>query len=61
MHKLNARSKYLVVVDANEVVPDSVTTKLTEAGLNAKVLGMPGARETITFYEIKQPFWKRWF
>jgi hypothetical protein len=58
---LNAKAKYLVVVDLDQVNPDSVGQKLEEVGIKADVLGIPGARDAITFYEIKRPFWKRWF
>ena len=59
MNTLKANSKYLIVVNLDNTIPDSVADKLKEAGIDATVLGIPANSNSIEFYEIKLPFWKR--
>ena len=60
MNTLKENLKYLVLVDMDEVNPQSVANKLDEAGINTAVMGIPMVPGIIQFYEIKRPFWKRW-
>jgi hypothetical protein len=53
METLNAASKYLVLVDMDEVNSDSVADKLIDAGIKeVVVLGIPQVPGIIQFYEI---------
>jgi hypothetical protein len=61
MKTLNAKSKYLVLVNVDEVSITEVEEKLKQAGINATVVSVPSNREMVDFYEIKTPFWKRLF
>ena len=52
MQFLNGNSKYLAVVNSDDVAPESVNVKLEAAGIAATVLGIPGAARGIEFYEL---------
>ena len=49
---LKRNAKYLVIVDLDQVVPDSVEKKLYEAGISATVLGLPGGGRDVVISEI---------
>jgi hypothetical protein len=51
MEKLNVKSKYLVIVDMDEVAPNNVAEKLRGAGIEAVVLAVP-SHGHIEFLEI---------
>lgn len=61
MKTLKSGSRYLVLVNSDDVLIDNIASLFEEVGISAVVMGNPCLREAIDFYEIKRPFWKRWF